>query len=81
MKVFYVRGGGLEGSRNDVSFRGYQAKGDEKRQRGGVIKSEKWADVVYGWPLIHLPKVSGENPLYILCYGGPASMFFLILLF
>ena len=46
-------GGGLEGSRNDVSFRGYQAKGNEKRQGegGGVINSEKWADVVYGWPL------------------------------
>ena len=43
-----------KGSRNDFSFRGYQAKGDEKRQGegGGVINLEKWTDVVYGWPLI-----------------------------
>jgi hypothetical protein len=37
-KVFYGGGGGeggLEGSRNDVSFRVYQAKGDEKRQGEG----------------------------------------------
>jgi hypothetical protein len=33
---FLRRGGGrLEDSRNDVSFRGYQAKGDEKRQGEG----------------------------------------------
>ena len=37
MKGFLRRGGGLEGSRNDVSFRGYQAKGSgsEKRQGEG----------------------------------------------
>ena len=28
-------GGGLEGSRNDVSFRGYQAKGNERQQGEG----------------------------------------------
>ena len=41
---------------NDISFRGYQAKGDERRQGDvrGVIKLEKWADVVYGWPLRYL---------------------------
>jgi hypothetical protein len=44
LKIFSLKsyihgggGGGLEGSRNDVSFKGYQAKGDEKRQgeKGG----------------------------------------------
>jgi hypothetical protein len=35
----------IVGSRNDVSFEGYQAKGDEKRQGegGGVIKSGKFS--------------------------------------
>ena len=46
--IFLLR---LEGFKNDVCFEGYQAKGDEKQQGEGVIKSEKWADVVYGWPL------------------------------
>ena len=31
----FLWGEGLEGSRNDVSFRGYQAKGDEKQQGEG----------------------------------------------
>ena len=49
-------------SRNNVSWKGYQAKGDEKRQGegGGVLKLEKWSDIVYGlllsnlFPLPHL---------------------------
>ena len=43
----------LEDFRNDVSFKGYQAKGHESQQGkgGGVINSEKWPDVIYGWPL------------------------------
>ena len=37
-------------------FKVYQAKGDEKRQgEGGVIKSKKWASVVYGCPHVITP--------------------------
>jgi hypothetical protein len=50
MKGFFWGGGELKVSRNDVSFKGYQAKGDKKNDKGreGVIKSEYWADLVYG---------------------------------
>jgi hypothetical protein len=30
----------------------YQAKSDETRGGRGVMKLEKWADIVYGWPLM-----------------------------
>ena len=44
---------GAEDSRNNVSRKDYQAKGDGKNNKGreGVKKSEKWADVIYGGPL------------------------------
>ena len=69
------------GSRNDVSFKGYQAKGDEKRQGEGpslpllflsplVIKSEKWADVVYEWPLTKkLNKIDKKKNLLLKNYA------------
>ena len=48
----------LEGFRNDVSFKGYQDEGNEKRQEEGrgVIKSGKWADIVYECPLTYFSK-------------------------
>ena len=47
------REGGLK-LQNEVSPVGnYQAIGDLRRQRGGrgVIKLEKWGNVIYGWSL------------------------------
>ena len=34
MKGFFWGGGELKVSRNDVSFKGYQAKGDKKKRQG-----------------------------------------------
>ena len=59
----YLRGP----STNDVSSKGEGGWGVKnvgiylvkrrQREREGVIKSEKWADVVYGWPLIYIYRV------------------------
>ena len=41
------------------------SKKPTKGEGGGAIKSEKWTDVVYGWPLStlkYMPRLSGKNP-------------------
>ena len=47
-------GGGLEGSETISPLRVIKPKAmknDKGREGGGVIKSRKWASVVYGWAL------------------------------
>ena len=53
---FFGGGGGFEAFRSHVSFKGYQANGDEKQQGEGrgFITLEKWSDIVYGWPLTRI---------------------------
>ena len=48
----------MEVSRNDVFFKDYQPKAMEKQQGRGVIKSQKWGNVVYGWPLSKIVEFS-----------------------
>ena len=42
-------------TQNDVFFWDYKPKGMKNEKGGrGVIKLEKWADIVYRWPLQEL---------------------------
>ena len=52
--ILIPKGGGGNLAWNDVTWKGYSAKGDIgcQGEGGGVKKSKFWGDVIYGWSLV-----------------------------
>ena len=78
MKVFSRRGGGLEGSRNDVSFKSYQANDDENdKGREGGPKFRKMGRR-HSWMAPNMRCIPVQVTLMlIICVGKPITVTYL----